>query len=78
MRTLVRKGSLGCFPGRGACLPLKRRAMESPAEHHPTMLDVYAHNLLSMKHFHWVLAALHQKSGQYTDPSVNKTFLASF
>jgi len=22
--------------------------------------------------------ALHQKSGQYADPSVNKTFLASF
>ena len=26
----------------------------------------------------WLGLALHQKSGQYADPSVNKTFLASF
>jgi len=29
-------------------------------------------------HFHEVFLALHQKSGQYADPSVNETFLASF
>jgi hypothetical protein len=26
----------------------------------------------------WMKLALHQKSGQHADPSVNKTFLASF
>ena len=36
------------------------------------------HNLLCTKHFHGVPLALYQKSGQYADPSVNKTFLASF
>jgi hypothetical protein len=29
-------------------------------------------------HFHEVLLALHKKSGQKTDPQVNKDFLASF
>ena len=33
-----------------------RRAKESPAEHIPTMPDVYVHNLLSMKRFHEALA----------------------
>jgi hypothetical protein len=32
----------------------KHRAKESFAEHIPTMLDVYVHNSLNMKHFHWV------------------------
>jgi len=33
---------------------------------------------LELKHFHRGGPALHQKSGQHADPSVNKTFLASF
>ena len=40
--------------GRGACLPPKRRATESAAEHSPTMLDMSVYNPLSMKSFHVV------------------------
>jgi hypothetical protein len=33
---------------------------------------------LDLKALSWGVEALHQKSGQHADPSVNKTFLASF
>jgi hypothetical protein len=40
--------------------------------------EMWACKRLRTKHFHGVLSALHQKSGQHADPSVNKTFLSSF
>ena len=56
----------------------KRQVKESPIEQILPMLNVCVYKPLSMKSFHGVSGALHQKSGQYADPSVNKTFLASF
>ena len=40
-------------------------------------LEMGAYKLLRIKYFHGVSSALHQKSGQKSDPQVNKDFLVS-
>jgi hypothetical protein len=57
-------------------VPEVQRPAQCPAIGQP--IAMLTCKYLIKKHFHGVLAALHQKSGQKSDAAVNRSFLVSF